>query len=49
MARFSLGTSIPITDLPAITSTTRTLTMASERAKSCESPEILLALIPGAG
>ena len=49
MARFSLGISIPITDLPGITSTTRTLFIANERAKSCAMPETLLALVPGAG
>ena len=42
------GNSIPITDLPSITSTTRTLFADKERAKSVERPVILLALIPGA-
>ncbi len=37
-----------MTDLPGITSTTRTLTADSERAISLASPVILLTLIPGA-
>ena len=49
MARFSFGISKPITDLPAITSTTLTLGIASERAKSLARLLILEAFTPGAG
>ena len=38
----------PITDLPGITSTTRTLMVDSERARSFESPLTLLTFRPGA-
>ena len=37
-----------MTDLPSITSTTRTLFADSERAKSLDKPVILLTLTPGA-
>ena len=40
---------MPITDLPGMTSTTLTLTRASDRAKSLARPVILLAFIPAAG
>ena len=46
---FSLGISIPTTDLPGMTSTTRTLITAMDRAKSLANPLIRLTLIPGAG
>ena len=49
ISRWALGISKPMHDLPGITSTTRTLITDSERAKSLAKPEILLALIPGAG
>ena len=49
ISREWLGISIPITDLPGITSTTRTALTAIERAKSLARFEILLALTPGAG
>ena len=49
ISRCWLGISIPITDLPAMTSTTRTLITAIERAKSFERLLILLTLVPGAG
>ena len=46
---FSFGISIPTTDFPGITSTTRTLMTAIERARSFAKPVILLTLTPGAG
>ncbi len=48
-SRFSFGISRPITDFPGITSTTRTLVVESERARSLASAVIWLALTPGAG
>ena len=48
-SRFSLGISRPITDLPGMTSTTRTLTADRARARSLERLLIWLALTPGAG
>ena len=38
-----------MTDLPGMTSTTRTLMVDSARAMSRDRPVILLALVPGAG
>ena len=38
-----------MTDLPGITSTTRTLIADSERARSLERPVIWLTFTPGAG
>ena len=49
VSRFSLGISRPITDLPGITSTTRTEIADSARARSLARPEIWLAFVPGAG
>ena len=49
ISRSSFGISIPTTDLPGITSTTRTLRTARERARSFARLEILLTLTPGAG
>ena len=49
ISRFSFGISRPMTDLPGITSTTRTLMVESARARSLESAVIWLALTPGAG
>ena len=49
ISRCWFGISIPMTDLPAITSTTRTLITAIERAKSFERLLILLTFVPGAG
>ena len=40
ISRFSFGISRPMTDLPGMTSTTRTLIADSERARSLERPEI---------
>ncbi len=48
-SRFSFGISSPTNDLPGITSTTRTLTTDSERARSFARLEIWLTLTPGAG
>ena len=48
VSRCLLGNSIPITDLPSITSTTLTLLADKERAKSLDRLVILLALTPGA-
>ena len=48
-SRVALGISSPITDLPGITSTTRTLTTDSERARSLERLLIWLPFTPGAG
>ena len=48
-SRLWLGISMPMTDLPAMLSTTRTLSTDSERAKSRDSATIWLALTPGAG
>ena len=48
VSRCLFGNSIPITDLPSMTSTTRTLFADSERAKSFDKLVILLALTPGA-
>ncbi|MNR41261.1 hypothetical protein D3C85_1596260 [compost metagenome] len=47
--RSSLGISIPTVVLPGITSTTRTLVTASERARSLARLEIRLTLTPAAG
>src|SRR5690606_22136477 len=47
--RSSLGISIPTVVLPGMTSTTRTLITASDRARSFARLEILLTLTPGAG
>ncbi|MOA10191.1 hypothetical protein D3C78_1300710 [compost metagenome] len=47
--RFSLGISIPTVVLPGITSTTRTLITASERARSLARLVMRLTLIPAAG
>jgi hypothetical protein len=49
ISRFSFGISMPMTDLPGITSTTRTLIADSERARSFASALIWLTLTPGAG
>ena len=49
ISRSSLGISMPTTDLPGITSTTRTLSTARDRARSFARLEILLTLTPGAG
>src|SRR6478735_1769273 len=49
ISRFSLGISSPITDLPGMTSTTRTEMADSARARSLARPEIWLTLTPGAG
>ena len=49
ISRSSLGISIPTTVLPGITSTTRTLTTARERAKSFAKLVIRLTFTPGAG
>ena len=49
ISRSSLGISIPTTDLPGITSTTRTLITASERARSLARLDIRDTLIPAAG
>ena len=48
-SRFSFGISRPITDLPGMTSTTRTLTTDNERARSLARLEIWLDFTPGAG
>ena len=48
-SRFSLAISRPMTVLPGITSTTRTLITDSARARSLASAVIWLALTPGAG
>ncbi len=48
ISRFLFGSSKPITDLPGITSTTRTEMADIARAKSFESPVILLTFTPGA-
>ena len=48
-SRFSFGISRPITDLPGMTSTTRTLIADSARARSLARLEIWLTLTPGAG
>ncbi len=47
--RFSLGISSPTNDLPGMTSTTRTLTTDSERARSLARLTIWLTFTPGAG
>ena len=49
ISRCSLGISIPITDFPGITSTTRTLNTDNDLAKSLAKLLILLTLTPGAG
>ena len=49
ISRFSFGISRPMTDLPGMTSTTRTLMADSERARSFARPEIWLTFTPGAG
>ena len=46
---FVLGISTPTTDLPSITSTTRTLLTARDLAISWAMLVILLAFVPGAG
>ena len=48
ISRFLFGSSKPITDLPGITSTTRTEIADIARAKSFDSAVILLTLTPGA-
>src|ERR1700732_3284760 len=48
-SRFSLAISSPITLLPGMTSTTRTLSTDSARARSLASAVIWLAFTPGAG
>ena len=48
ISRFLLGNSRPITDLPGITSTTRTEIADMARAKSLDKVVILLTLTPGA-
>ena len=48
ISRFLFGSSKPITDLPGITSTTRTEMADIARARSFESPVILLTFTPGA-
>ena len=45
----SLGISMPTTDLPGITSTTRTLITDKERARSLAKLEMRDTLMPGAG
>src|SRR5690606_18427504 len=47
--RFSLGISIPTVVLPGITSTTRTLVTARERARSLARLAMRLTLTPAAG
>ena len=49
ISRFSLGTSSPITDLPGITSTIRTLMVDNARARSLARLLIWLTLTPAAG
>ena len=49
ISRFSFGISRPMTDLPGMTSTTRTLMAESERARSLARPVIWLTFTPGAG
>ena len=44
ISRFSFGISRPMTDLPGITSTTRTLMVESARARSFDSAVIWLRL-----
>ncbi len=48
ISRCLFGNSSPITDLPGITSTTRTLIADNARAKSFDKFEILLTFTPGA-
>ena len=49
VSRFSLGISMPTTDLPGITSTMRTLITARERARSLASALIRCTFTPAAG
>ncbi|MNP73582.1 hypothetical protein D3C76_1703170 [compost metagenome] len=49
ICRFSLGISIPTVVLPGMTSTTRTLVTASERARSLARLAIRLTFTPAAG
>ncbi|MNV91210.1 hypothetical protein D3C71_1856790 [compost metagenome] len=49
ICRSSLGISIPTVVLPGITSTTRTLVTARERARSLARLEIRLTFTPAAG
>ena len=49
ICRSSLGISMPTVVLPGMTSTTRTLMIARERARSLARLEMRLTLMPGAG